>query len=182
MQAVTVMTGLLVGGMVVLQPQTVGGLWARAAASLGWGIDRGWAVATNIRTLALPTKQPPQWDAVDVIHRLLATEEYPNHNQDCGRVLVYAQNVHAGFGAQVRNGLRLSFRSTVLMSVQERLILDRITVNHTITQINQMLTAFLVALNEHRAFVVHPHFLNNYFCEVRIRSFKNNRTVDKKPA
>jgi len=31
---------------------------------------------------------------------------------------------------------------------------------------NQMLTAFMVALNEHRAFVVHPHFLSNYFCEV----------------
>lgn len=98
--------GLLVGGMVVLQPQTVdvGGLWARAAAALGLGVDRGWAVATNIRTLALPTERPPQWDAVDAIHRLLASEEYPKHNQDCGRVLVYAQNVYAGFGAQVRNG------------------------------------------------------------------------------
>lgn len=90
----------------MLQSQTVdvGGLWARAAASLGWSVDRGWAVATNIRALALPTQRPPQWDAVDSIHRLLATEEYPNHNQDCGRVLVYAQKVYAGFGAQVRNG------------------------------------------------------------------------------
>lgn len=41
--------------------------------------------------------------------------------------------------------------------------------NHAITQVNQMLTAFLVALNEHRAFVVHPHFFQNYFCEVRTR-------------
>lgn len=30
-----------------------------------------------------------------------------------------------------------------------------------------MLTALLVALNEHRAFVVSPRFLRNYFCEVR---------------
>ena len=94
---------LLVGGLSVLQPQMVdlAGLCARVAASLGRRVDRGWAVATNVRTLARPTEEPPQWDAVDAIHRLLATKEYPHHNQDCGRVLVYTQQVPAGFGAQV---------------------------------------------------------------------------------
>lgn len=36
---------------------------------------------------------------------------------------------------------------------------------------NQMLTAFLVALHEHRAFVVHPNFLGAYSCEVTIHTY-----------
>jgi hypothetical protein len=80
--------------------------WA-AAAFWPWGTtDRAWAVAANVQTL-LETSGRGQWDAVDRIHRLLAQREYAEHNQDCGRVLVYAQGYQAGLGSQVRSDVRL---------------------------------------------------------------------------